>query len=98
MGSMGEAARSSQLERAHHLIDTLPESEVGTAVRVLAALAATANAPDDPVGRALDTAPDDDEEETKSESGRQLQRRESKRPFPTPRRGDNCSASKLGPS
>jgi hypothetical protein len=44
-------------DRLHHLVDTLPESEVPTAERILEALRATA----DPVAWALDNAPLDDE-------------------------------------
>lgn len=50
-------------EGLHKLIDELPESDLPTAGRVLEALHATA----DPVRRALDNAPEDDEPETAKE-------------------------------
>jgi hypothetical protein len=50
-------------ERLHHLVDTLPESEELTAARILEALAATA----DPVRRALQSAPLDEEPESEEE-------------------------------
>ena len=50
-------------ERLHQLVDTLPESEELTAARILEALAATA----DPVRRALQNAPPEDEPESEEE-------------------------------
>lgn len=50
-------------EKLHRLVDTLPESEHPTAVRVLEALARIA----DPVRWALDHAPADDEPESEEE-------------------------------
>jgi hypothetical protein len=48
----------------HKLIDELPEADLPTAGRVLEALHATA----DPVRRALDHAPEDDETEAAEEA------------------------------
>ncbi len=48
-------------ERLHQLVEELPESEVATAERVLAALRAVANVEADPLLRALLAAPADDE-------------------------------------
>jgi hypothetical protein len=53
-------------ENLHKLIDELPEADLPTAVRVLEALNATANA--HPLIRALDAAPEDDEPETAEEA------------------------------
>ncbi len=47
----------------HRLVDELPDEEVGTAARVLAALGATAN----PLLRSLLHAPEDDEPQTPAE-------------------------------
>ena len=51
-------------EELHRLVDTLPESELNTAARVLEALAVAA----DPVARSLANAPADDEPETRTEA------------------------------
>ena len=51
-------------DRLHRLVDTLPESEVDTAARVLEALAVAA----DPVARSLTSAPADDELVTSAEA------------------------------
>jgi hypothetical protein len=50
-------------ETLHRLVDQLPDEEVDTAARVLAALGAAA----DPLLRSLLHAPDDDEPETPEE-------------------------------
>ncbi len=48
----------SQRQALHQLLDELPESDLATAARVLGALHATS---DDPLIRALEQAPFDDE-------------------------------------
>jgi hypothetical protein len=50
-------------ERLHQLVDGLPEEDLHTAARVLEALRATS----DPVTRALNNAPPDDEPYTEQE-------------------------------
>ena len=64
-------------EQLHRLVDELPESEIGTAQRVLEALAALH---DDPFLKMLAAAPEDDEPLTADEAalieeGRQQLRR-----------------------
>jgi hypothetical protein len=52
-------------ESLHHLVDELPESDLGTAARVLEALSATG----DPVLRSLLAAPADDEPDEDDRDG-----------------------------
>ena len=59
-------------ERLHQLVDELPDGEVSEAERLLSALRI-----DDPVLRALDTAPYDDEPETDEERAAVAEAREA---------------------
>ena len=56
-------------EELHRLVDTLPESELDTAARVLEALTVVA----DPVARSLANAPAHEEPETPAEAAAEAQ-------------------------
>ena len=55
----GDVRPMTGKERLHQLVEVLPEGEVETATRVIEGLAALAMS--DPVTRALELAPEDDE-------------------------------------